>query len=204
MLAPETRLFCTFPRKYVLKRIVVTATIFEAGLLVLAVGVGWYLAAPPFRQFQIRLHVLLWGFLATIPPILVLLWCSHSKWGPLVRIVSEVERDILPTFSNCSLFDFALISIVAGVSEEALFRGGIQQWLSGPLSPWGAMVFAGILFGLLHLITPAYAVLGAGIGIYLGWLMVVSENLLLPIEVHVLYDFLALTYAVSRYRARSS
>jgi membrane protease YdiL (CAAX protease family) len=126
----------------------------------------------------------------------------HSQWKPIVRLVNEVEDNILPLFENCSVVDFALISVVAGTSEEALFRGVIQPSLGHIVSPWGAIAIAGMLFGLLHLITPTYAALAGLIGVYLGWLMMASENLLLPIAVHILYDFLALTYVFSRYKAR--
>jgi membrane protease YdiL (CAAX protease family) len=53
-----------------------------------------------------------------------------------------------------------------------------------------------VLFGLLHLVTPTYAVLAALMGGYLGWLYVRTGNLLVAIIVHALYDFFALSYFV--------
>lgn len=188
--------------KSLLRSITVTAILFEGGLLVAAFGLGWLIESPPFRQFHFSWHVLAGGVLATVAPLLLLLWCTHSKWKPFACIVREAEDNILPLFETCSLIDFALISIVAGVAEEALFRGVIQSGLSNLLSPWEAIALAGMLFGLLHLVTPTYAILAGLIGVYLGCLVVASENLWLPIVVHVLYDFLALTYTVRRYRKK--
>jgi membrane protease YdiL (CAAX protease family) len=189
-------------RKLRISSITGAAILFEGSLLALAFGLGWLLDSPPFRYLCLDWQVLAWGVLATIPPLLVFLWCMHSQWRPIVRLVDEVEDSILPLFENCSLIDFALISVLAGVAEEALFRGVIQLSLSSLLSPLGSIAFTGILFGLLHLITPTYAVLAGLIGVYLGWLIMVSDNLLMPIVVHVLYDFLALTFAVHRYKAK--
>ena len=59
------------------------------------------------------------------------------------------------------------------------------------------LLAASVLFGLAHPITPAYAVLAAMIGVYLGWLwLAFDKNLLVPITAHALYDFLALIYLV--------
>ena len=38
------------------------------------------------------------------------------------------------------------------------------------------------------------------IGIYLGWLLAATDNLLVPIVAHAAYDFLALVYLLHRDR----
>ena len=53
-----------------------------------------------------------------------------------------------------------------------------------------------MLFGLAHPITPFYAILAGLIGVYFGWLMIASENLLVPVVAHGAYDFVALIYLV--------
>ena len=58
------------------------------------------------------------------------------------------------------------------------------------------LVAAAILFGLLHPLTPTYAVLAALIGLYLGWLRMATGNLFVPITTHAIYDFLVLAYLV--------
>jgi membrane protease YdiL (CAAX protease family) len=59
-----------------------------------------------------------------------------------------------------------------------------------------ALLLAAALFGVLHFITPAYAVLAGLLGLYMGVLYLVTGNLLVPIVVHSLYDFVALLYLV--------
>jgi len=68
-----------------------------------------------------------------------------------------------------------VISALAGIGEEALFRGVVQaaigQW-SG--LPWLGLLVASVLFGLAHMITATYAVVAALIGAYLGWLLLLT------------------------------
>jgi hypothetical protein len=52
------------------------------------------------------------------------------------------------------------------------------------------------MFGLAHFISLMYAVLAALIGLYLGILFIAFDNLAVPVIVHALYDFVALTYLV--------
>ena len=92
--------------------------------------------------------------------------------------------------------------MLAGIGEEALFRGIIQTTLADWLNQWVALAVASALFGLGHLVTPAYAVLAGLLGLYLGGLSMVFDNLLLAIVVHALYDFVALTYLVHKHKTQ--
>ncbi|MFQ5932792.1 MAG: lysostaphin resistance A-like protein [Nitrospiraceae bacterium] len=183
--------------------IVWLAIVFEGGLVVLAWGLGWLLEYPPFEQVHLRWQAVAWGVVATCPPLLAMLWCTRSQWGPFPRLVREVEETLVPPFAGRSHLDFALISLFAGFGEEALFRGVIQTTLADSFNPWVALAVASTLFGLGHLITPTYAVLAGLLGLYLGVLSMAYENLLLVIVVHTLYDFVALMYLVHKHKARA-
>ncbi len=107
---------------------------------------------------------------------------------------------VLPLFRDCRFTELAVIAALAGIGEEMLFRGVIQaavaQQIGGPRGVWLGLLVAAVLFGLLHPVTPTYAVLAGSIGLYLGWLWLACGNLLLPIITHGVYDFLALLYLV--------
>jgi membrane protease YdiL (CAAX protease family) len=75
---------------------------------------------------------------------------------------------------------------MAGLAEELLFRGVIQ-------AKWG-IIAASILFGVLHAVTPAYVILATVIGFYIGLLYHCFQGLLIPIQLHCIYDFGALIY----------
>ncbi len=53
----------------------------------------------------------------------------------------------------------------------------IQITLADWLGPSGALLLASALFGLAHFLTPTYAALAALLGLYLGGLLIVSDNL---------------------------
>ena len=164
----------------------------EGGLIVVAVAVGRWLDAPPFAHFRWSWGGLAWGIGATAPLLLGLRWCLSTEWGPLARLVALVEERLGPLVAGTGPAGLALVAILAGVGEEALFRGVFQEALGGPLPRWAAVLLASALFGLAHWVSPMYAGLAAAIGLYLGLLFLLSGNLLAPIAAHALYDLVAL------------
>jgi membrane protease YdiL (CAAX protease family) len=129
-------------------------------------------------------------------------WSARSAWPPLELLRREIEQVLVPLFAECSLLELALIAAVAGLGEEMLFRGVFQTHLTDLWNPWLALAVASTAFGLLHLVTPTYALLAGLVGAYLGCLLILGDNLLLPISVHSLYDFVALTFLVRRHQMR--
>lgn len=176
----------------------------EGGLILLAVGVGWLTGQPIWTKIHGSVEDALWGAILT-GPLLAGLWLGvNYPWGPWRGLVRVLEEFVIPLFRRCRVWQLAAISLLAGVGEEMLFRGALQdglaQWLGGSLGLgetaglWLAVVLASGLFGLLHWVSPFYALLAGLIGAYLGWQRIHSGNLLGPIVSHALYDFVALVY----------
>ena len=92
------------------------------------------------------------------------------------------------------------IALLAGIGEELAFRGllqgGLAHLIGGPTGMLVGLTAAAILFALLHWLSATYALLAGLIGLYLGWLLIVSGNLLLPMTAHTVYDFVMLVYLV--------
>jgi len=179
-------------------RIAWLAILFEAGLLLVAQFLGWVLDVSPLENLRASFRAVAWGLLATLPLLGGMLLVSHSSWGPFRRIAEEIDEHLLPLFRNCTTLELALIALAAGFGEEALFRGALQGGLVGLLFPAAGIALASVLFGLAHMITPTYAVLAALVGLYLGGLFIWSDNLFVAIVTHASYDFVALSYLVSR------
>jgi membrane protease YdiL (CAAX protease family) len=59
-----------------------------------------------------------------------------------------------------------------------------------------AVIFIAIIFGALHALNAAYAILAAIMGAYFGWLYLATGNLAVPIIAHGVYDFVALVYVL--------
>uniref|UniRef100_A0A7R9ZN51 CAAX prenyl protease 2/Lysostaphin resistance protein A-like domain-containing protein n=1 Tax=Craspedostauros australis TaxID=1486917 RepID=A0A7R9ZN51_9STRA len=84
------------------------------------------------------------------------------------------------------------LGMAAGFGEEMLFRGVLQYELG---ASFAAVGWTSVLFGLLHAVTPLYAVLATLASLYFGWLYLAADNLVVPILTHGLYDVAALMYA---------
>ena len=176
------------------------AAVFEGGVLVLALLTAWLLGIPLLAQLTFEWRAVWLSAAVACSLFLLLVWSTRSQWKVLTRLFREVEDQVVPLFAACSVLEFAVISVLAGVAEEALFRGVLQTALADWIHPYLALLLASALFGLAHFITPTYALVAAVIGLCLGSLLMVSDNLLAPMLTHAVYDFLALVYLVRRYK----
>lgn len=185
----------------------IVALVVEGALAVLALGIGWAVGHDPLGTLQPSLSALAWGAAATAPMAAMLVWAHRATWGGLQQLKRLVEDEVVPLFARMHVAQLGLVSLVAGVGEELLFRGvlqaGLAEWLGPPAGGWIALAVAAVAFGLAHYVIRAYAVLATGVGVYLGVLFVVTGSLLAPVVTHALYDFVALLYLV-RWTARDA
>ena len=159
------------------------AVSFEGSLILVAGAVGWLAGVNPLQSFAWDGRAVLWGMAATAPLFGLFLIAYFFPVGPLRGIKEFLHEALAPSLVACRWYDLLLISAMAGLSEEVLFRGVLQ-----PLMGLG---WSNLVFGLAHFITPLYAILAGAVGVYLGWLFDETDNLLAPIVAHGLYDFLA-------------
>ena len=182
------------------KNFALTAAAFEGSLVAVAIAMGWLLGSPPLVTFRFDWQDAFLGLAATLPPLGAFWLCLKLPLGPLRTIARFLEEMLVPMFRDCGLVQLAILAVLAGVGEEMLFRGVVQAtaaaWIGEPHGVTLGLLIAAVLFGLLHAVTPTYAVLAGLIGLYLGWLWLAVGNLLAPIVVHALYDFVALAYLV--------
>jgi len=189
------------------------AALFETSLAFLALLFGWMLNRSPTETLGLTPSAVLLGILAVLPLLGLLLACDRVPWRPIQEVRRVLDDLIAPMFQNCSWGELAAISLLAGLGEELLFRGVFQaataDWTGDflPHSPTGAMVgdwialvVVAIVFGLMHAMNLAYAVLATLMGLYLGWLWMATGNLAVPIVAHGVYDFLALAYILRWHR----
>lgn len=175
--------------------VVLLAILIEGGLLVGASLLGWILDQPPLLHFAWTPRAALWGVGATAP--LVLLFFLFSRWpvGPLKRIQRFSEDIIRPLLAPCSILDLLGISLLAGLGEEVLFRGVVQEVFSRWFNVGIGVLVASLLFGAMHSITFTYALLAGLMGAYLGWVWLYADhNLLVVVLTHALYDFVVLLW----------
>jgi membrane protease YdiL (CAAX protease family) len=168
--------------------------VLELALLVFAFMWGWLFHRPALLDLHWSLNAALIGIVTAIPPFVFFLWTLNSQLHVFSRHKKLMESLLRPLLGNWSIVQLAFISLCAGISEEAFFRGAIQGSLADRVG-WGwALVLVSVLFGAAHLITWTYAIIAAFIGAYLGLLWIWTGNLLTPMITHAVYDFVALVY----------
>jgi membrane protease YdiL (CAAX protease family) len=172
------------------------AILAEGGLGAIALAVGAWLGHPPLGSFGWDVRDAVLGAVAAAPMLLVFLLCVYRPVGPLKGLNRVAVELVKPLFAPCTLADLAFISLLAGVGEEMLFRGVLQAAFGEWLGPWPGLVAASLVFGALHLISPAYGLFATLTGVYLGWVWMLSDNLLVVMVAHALYDLVALVVLV--------
>ena len=192
-------------------RFAMTAVAFEGGLGLFAVFLGWLLGNGPWETMVGRplgewRDALLLGLVGTVPMVLALLCMDRWPGWPFCQTKQFLQNQIVPLFADLSVGQLMLLSLAAGIGEELLFRGlvqaGVIAWIGPPNGLFAGLVLASVIFGVCHWLTTMYAILATLVGLYLGWLFLISGNLLTPIVAHALYDFVALVYLVKSRESR--
>jgi membrane protease YdiL (CAAX protease family) len=175
---------------------------FEAALILVAMILGWIAGINPFENLHFSESAIALGIIGTMPLFLLFMTMEHIQAKSVVRIKNVLFETLGPHLHSYHWADLLVLASIAGLSEELLFRGLIQPWIE---SSWGmnaGLVGSNIIFGLAHAVTPLYAVLATLVGVYLSLSLDYggNRNLLVPIVIHGLYDFLAFVALMRAYR----
>lgn len=153
----------------------------------------WTLADRPvagFVSFSLRevgLGLALAAALIMTSAALAWRFPAFAEW--LVRS----QADQYPFLKNrLSIAAIALVSIGAGVGEEALFRGGFQTLFAAYLPLPLALALASGLFAAVHFARPINSVLIFVIGCLFGAVYWATGSLLAVMIGHAVYDVYAL------------
>jgi uncharacterized protein len=192
-----------------------TAITIEIGLGVAALLLGWATGVN-VRQWLPEFNVenlvgistaIGWGVIAALPMLAAIEVIERIDWAPFRELRELDQMPIVSTLLALSPAELITISIAAGVGEELLVRGWLMGWLVGPLETASltgivaGLVASSLAFGLMHPVTPTYVVLATVIGIYLGAIVLWTENLLIAIVAHSVYD--AVHLLIARHGNRS-
>lgn len=165
------------------------AIIAEGGALLTALLLASFFAIELFPLSHEPVRDLMIGTAAAVPPFLLFLF-SISKAAKNVPFFGSLRKMVLieirAIFSRCTLIDIIIISLLAGFGEEFLFRGLLQTKLG--------IVAASVIFGLFHAVSPAYVIAATIMGFYIGTAYQMSGGLLVPVQIHFVYDLAALVY----------
>jgi uncharacterized protein len=179
-------------------RFLTLAVVFESSLVVVALAIGWLFRIDVLHRLQLSTGAAVVGLVGAIPPFALLVTTERLRIPALERIKNLLLETLGPLLRTCRWYEVVALAVVAGVGEEFLFRGAIQplfeRWTAATGWGWLAgLILSNVVFGLLHFITPTYALLAGLIGVYFGLLLDATgtSNLVAPILAHGLYDYLA-------------
>ena len=182
----------------------------EGGVISLALFLAWVFHVDWQSLLHWNLKGVAWS-LAGLIPMLALFFVMHRfPIGSMLKVKRFLIDVMGPSLSACKWYDLMILAGLAGFSEELLFRGVLQPWIE---QFWGGttgyvmgIIIVSILFGIVHAVTLTYAILAALMGAYLSWLLDFSgeRNLVIPMLVHTLYDFVAFLVIRITYREEQS
>lgn len=117
------------------------------------------------------------------------LYRLSKRLGYPSAVHSFVEKEVLPLLSHIRAHELILLVLVVGAGEELFFRGALQE----EVGLLGASILFGVLHGPSRPLWPL-AIWATLMGILLGILYQVTENLVVPILAHAIYDGVAIWY----------
>ena len=174
----------------------------QSTLIAVAIGVSAITKTPNFGfgpDIAFDAAALQTGLLCTAPlGVLAVVLEYVEPYVPALQDVTKATQNSVMallggTFKPLIAIAASLaLGAVAGLGEEMLFRGIMQYELADRFGDALALGSTSIIFGLLHAVTPMYALLATLASLYFGYLYEMSGNLAVPIVTHGVYDFGAL------------
>lgn len=184
------------------RRFLRITTTFQCGMLVFAYLLGFISGIDPIGNLHLNWSGA-WRGVAGVFPMTLLFWLLYRyPVGNLRQIRRLLVQNLGPHLARCQWFELLGVALMVGFSEELLFRGLLQPWFERVWGYDAGIIGGSVLFGLAHMVSPAYAVLAALTGAYLGGIMDWGgeRNLLVPALTHSVYDFLAFLVIAWGYR----
>lgn len=160
-------------------------------LIPAAIGLSVGLDINLVEAFDHSPRDILIGIIATVPLLAMLHWFLTTRWTPIADFTQSQIRFFAGIGFRLTPLRALALAVLAGVSEEILFRGVLQTAADRMAPTLAAILVTNILFGVLHARTMIYAIVAAAVGCYLGVLYWLTGNLAAPVITHTVYDFIA-------------
>lgn len=132
---------------------------------------------PKLRQVFGVLVFWLGGFLAAMMGTLIQIMFFPEEMSAVSGGLNSIMS------SEGMLFGILIASVMPAICEEAVHRGFILHTFKGIKKPWVIVLCMGIIFGAFHL-DPLRFVPTAILGACITWVMLKTENMLMPALYH--------------------
>ncbi len=135
------------------------------------------------------------GTSAAVMSYLVLM--TFVRMNTAVSIsIREQSGKLRASLLGWGYISIALVSFSTALGEETIFRLFFQDWIGTLATPWFGILVAALLFGLAHASSLTYFVISLALGAAIGLVYEISDDALLIIAWHFVYNCLALTVLV--------
>lgn len=178
-----------------LREQVLAAVAQYVGFILLGVGYLWYrddrdLVRWGWPSF-VAIAVMVGGFVALFALNLV-----AGLAATVLGLESAENAVIVAGNENPELFLYMIpiTMLLVAPGEELVFRGIVQGWLRRAYGVVPGIVLASLLFGAVHVVALegpgaiVYVTVAAALGLVLGAIYEYTENLLVPIVVHGIWN----------------
>ena len=172
--------------------------LFEGSLGILGLLLAYFFQIQLWEQIHWRPLDIYTALAVSLCLFLLFVVFYHLPYKFTRDIRSKLEETLGPLFADFGALKIFIVALAAGIGEELLFRGFLQNAFAQAFDPWAALLLSNFFFAMAHWISPFYALFAGLLGLFLGFSMLYSQNLLLPILIHTFYDFAALYYFVKK------
>ncbi|WP_461639826.1 lysostaphin resistance A-like protein [Labilibaculum euxinus] len=124
---------------------------------------------------------------------IVIIDSEIGSWIPMPDILMEMFKEMLQP----NIWGFLTVVVAAPILEELLMRGIVLDGLLRNYSPWKAIIWSSVFFGMIHL-NPWQFITAMIAGIAIGYLYWKTKSLFLCMFIHALNNGFAF-YLMVRY-----
>lgn len=143
----------------------------------------------PLNRESLRIR----SFSPALLPVLVLMTSALvfvdseiGSWIPMPDFIEEFFAQML----SANIWAFLTVVVAAPILEELLMRGIVLNGLLRNYSPWKAIIWSSVFFGVMHL-NPWQFITAMIMGMAIGYLYWKSKSLLLCMFIHALNNGIA-------------
>ncbi|MFC2102817.1 type II CAAX prenyl endopeptidase Rce1 family protein [Bacteroidota bacterium] len=154
--------------------------LFSVGIVILTPLLQSYLYV---QNYLIEYFADSWSFIHSIKNI----------FDSLNQLVEKTYSNLLQADSLPEMiFVVIIVAAIPALCEEVMFRGYIQRSFEFKLKPFNAALITAVFFGLFHF-NPYGLLPLIVLGLYFGFASYMSKSLVIPIFLHFLNNFIAVT-----------
>lgn len=179
------------------KRLIMLVLIIEILLFLFALIWSYIAKINPFFSIYYNFADIIFALAAGIIFLIINFLAINVLSGfiPFFKSLKKSYQEISAIAVNITIPGALVIAVISGFVEEIFFRGILQQQFG--------IIIASIVFGIFHISNIkmlSYSIYTVFVGFYMGLLFLVSGNLLVPILVHIINNFIALPYMKYHYK----